>query len=82
MPPLAIWIALLSSLLYALASTTMRTAMRTATPMASALLIAVIQWVLYSILVLSTGKLYAINAPGLAWFVAAGVLAPPPPLNI
>ncbi len=76
MPPVAIWIALLSSLLYALASTTLRTAMRTATPMASALLIAVIQWVLYSILVLTTGKLYAINAPGLAWFLVAGLLAP------
>ena len=66
MPPLAVWVALLGALLYAVADTTMRTAVRTATPMAGSLLIAIIRWVLYSILVFTTGALSSINAPGLA----------------
>jgi hypothetical protein len=56
----------LGALLYAVADTTMRTALRTATPMAGSLLIAIIRWVLYSILVFTTGALSSINAPGLA----------------
>ena len=76
MPPLAVWVALLGALLYAVSDTTMRTALRTATPMAGSLMIASIQWVLYTILVFTTGALSSINAAGLAWFAVAGILTP------
>ena len=39
-------------------------------------MIAIIQWVLYTILLLTTGALSSINGAGLAWFAVAGILTP------
>ena len=69
-------VAILTSILFALADATIRSALRFTTPIMASLLVVAIQWVIYTGIILATGEFSALNLPGLLWFILAGLLNP------
>lgn len=71
-----VFVAILASLLFALADTTIRSALRFTTPITASFLTVAMQWVIYTALNGATGGFSDLNLPGLLWFILAGLLNP------
>ncbi len=75
-PASVVGMAVGAAFFFALAEIAMRSALRFATPIMTAFLTIVVQWIVYTGLILATGEFSALNPSGLLWFSIAGVLNP------
>ena len=75
-PASVVGMAVGAAFFFALAEIAMRSALRFATPIMTAFLTVVVQWIVYTGLILATGEFSALNPSGLLWFSIAGVLNP------